>query len=223
MSLCRSITYETLLLGEMSKIRLLQPALLYGKRGNHLIVSHRHITCTCRLGDIGILHLRRELINVLYGKSCTLKRISYKRADNVLRSSSCSYSVTADDIQIDFSGLSVIFRNNDTERSKAILKHREFLLYMILTVHGKLRYTTSTDNGNGMESTCLNQRGSLNHGMRRTCTEASRIGTGCILESCNFSSSLCKVSATTLVYITAGFLGTVDDILDFICIYTGVL
>ena len=156
MTLCRSITDEAFLFSEISKICLIKPSLLYSKCGNHLVVCHRHISCTCRLCNIGILHLRREFVDVLYSQSCALKRIGYKRTDYVLRSGTGSYSVTTNDIQIDFSGLAVIFGNDNTEGSKAILQHREFLLHMIFTVHGKLRYATATDYGNSMECTCFN-------------------------------------------------------------------
>ena len=84
---------------------------------------------------------------------------------------------------------------------------------MVLTVHTKLSGAAAGSNDNVLEGSSLNQSCSVQHSVSRACAEATYVGTGCIRITCDLSSSLCEVSAATLVHITAGLLAAVDNVL----------
>ena len=215
MPLCRRPACHTVIFYKGSDIASGQFAFLYAKSSDHLIVCLRNITCSRRFCNIRILHLRRIFINIKNLKAGSLQRIRYQSSDYVLWSRSGSDRMTSDDISTNLRAYTVILAYHDRETCNGILQDRKAFLYMVFTIHAEFCCTSACCNDNMLESSCFYKSCCMQNRMSRTCTEAANVRTCCVGETCNLSGSLCKVSAASLVHITACFLAAVNHVINF--------
>ena len=144
MSLSRSPSCQSVFSCKTCKFFSVKFASLNCESCDHLVVSKRYISSSCRFCDIRVLHFRREFIDICDLKSCSFQWISYKASDYVLRSTSCSYCMASKDIQVDFRVYAIVFCDDYTESTKAVFQDRKTFLYMVFTVHTKFCCTTTS-------------------------------------------------------------------------------
>src|SRR5699024_2273114 len=116
----------------------------------------------------------------------------------------------------------VVFRNNNCESAQAVFQDRKAFLYMVFSVHTKFCSTSSGSNYNSLVCAGFYQCCSFDHCVSRSSTETSCVRSCCIYQSGDLCSSLCEVAAASLVHVTAGFLCTVDHILNLCFVDAGV-
>ena len=214
---------QAVLLDEGSHLLLLDLALLHAQGADHLEVGQRHVTSATRLGDVGVLHLGRELVYVHDGKAGGLQRIVDEGADDLLRSGAGAHGDAAQVLQVDDGANAVVLSDDEAKAADHVLERGQALLDVLLAVHAKLGGAATGGDGNGLVGTRGNQGGSLDEGVGGGGAEATGVGAGGVHKAGDLSSGLGEVATTALVHVAAGLLGAIDDVIDVLLLDAGVL
>lgn len=122
-------------------------------------------------------------------------------------------AVASQQLQIDLGADAVILGHNDGKAADHVLQNGQALFHMVLAVHSQLRSTSAGGHGHSLVRTGRHQRGSLNHGMSRSCAEAPQVGAGGPGETGNLRRTFGKVAAAPLIHIAASLFGAIDYVL----------
>ena len=214
MALSRGEAGDTMLLDEVGHFLLLDLALLDAQGGDHLVVGLGHVTSASRLGDVGVLHLGREAVDVVSRKTQLLERIVGEALDNGLRSRAGTDRVATDSLEVNLGIHAVIGRQDDAEAAEHVLEDRHALLDVALSVHAELGSAATSGDSDALIGASLDEGSSLDQSVRRACAEAASVGTGGVAQTSDLGSCLGEVAAATLQDVAASLFGAVDDVLD---------